>query len=178
MNNVVGGLQRQAAKDFEMGGYRIPKVRAQGAGVGDRGCLVEMCCFLGSRGPARGPAAAQPSSQARPLRPLPTAPPGPQGTLLLLPLTHMALTDERFASDDPAAFRPERMMTAEGMKPGAQMPFGHGPRCGAQAGRAPVCAPARGLIWLPRELLPPMPPPSACPPPPPQVLRGLQRRDG
>lgn len=58
----------------------------------------------------------------------------PKGTVLLLPLTYLALSDERWADEgDARAFRPERMLTAEGMKPGAQMPFGHGPRCGGTA---------------------------------------------
>lgn len=52
----------------------------------------------------------------------------PEGTPLLLPLTHLALNDPRFADDEPAAFKPERMLTPEGLKPGALMPFGHGPR--------------------------------------------------
>lgn len=52
----------------------------------------------------------------------------PAGSLLYLPLTHMALTDARFADDEPATFRPERMLTPEGRQPGSQMPFGHGSR--------------------------------------------------
>ncbi|KAF6258855.1 cytochrome P450 [Scenedesmus sp. NREL 46B-D3] len=75
LNNVVAGLMRQAAKDFEMGGYRVP-----------------------------------------------------EGTVLYLPLTHLALNDPRWLQQQPEAFVPERMMTPEGMKQGGQMPFGHGPR--------------------------------------------------
>lgn len=52
----------------------------------------------------------------------------PKGTTLYLPLTHVAMTDPRWIDDEPEKFKPERMMTAEGQKPGAQMPFGHGPR--------------------------------------------------
>lgn len=44
-------------------------------------------------------------------------------------LLHAANNDPRWVNDDPHAFRPERMMTAEGQKSGWQMPFGHGPRC-------------------------------------------------
>jgi hypothetical protein len=53
----------------------------------------------------------------------------PAGTVLYLPLTHLALSDPRFAQQHPEAFLPERMMTPEGLKQGAQIPFGHGPRC-------------------------------------------------
>eukprot|EP00878_Enallax_costatus_P002591 GHUV01002773.1.p1 GENE.GHUV01002773.1~~GHUV01002773.1.p1 ORF type:complete len:523 (+),score=179.47 GHUV01002773.1:316-1884(+) len=52
----------------------------------------------------------------------------PEGTTLYLPLTHVALNDPRWVDDEPQTFKPERMMTPEGLKPGAQMPFGHGPR--------------------------------------------------
>lgn len=52
----------------------------------------------------------------------------PAGTTLYLPLTHVALNDPRWVDDAPELFRPERMLTPEGMKPGALMPFGHGPR--------------------------------------------------
>jgi hypothetical protein len=53
----------------------------------------------------------------------------PEGTILYLPLTHVALNDPRFVEQQPEAFIPERMLTPEGMKQGAQIPFGHGPRC-------------------------------------------------
>lgn len=75
LKNVVAGLMRTAAKDFEMGGNLVPK-----------------------------------------------------GTVMMLPLTYLSLADPRFANDDPRAFRPERMMTPEAQAPGAQLPFGHGPR--------------------------------------------------
>jgi cytochrome P450 len=52
----------------------------------------------------------------------------PEGTILYLPLTHVALNDPRFVEQQPEAFIPERMLTPEGMKQGAQIPFGHGPR--------------------------------------------------
>jgi hypothetical protein len=40
-----------------------------------------------------------------------------------------------FAGDmDPARFNPDRMMTPEGQKPGAQVPFGWGNRCEAVPG--------------------------------------------
>uniref|UniRef100_A0A383WDQ0 Cytochrome P450 n=1 Tax=Tetradesmus obliquus TaxID=3088 RepID=A0A383WDQ0_TETOB len=75
LHNVVSGLMRQAAKDFELGGYSVPK-----------------------------------------------------GTVLYLPVTHVGLQDPRFLEQHPEAYAPERFMTPEGQKPGAQMPFGHGPR--------------------------------------------------
>ncbi|KAI8464385.1 MAG: cytochrome P450 [Monoraphidium minutum] len=52
----------------------------------------------------------------------------PAGANLVLPLTYISLADGRWVDDAPEAFRPERMLTPEGLKPGAQMPFGHGPR--------------------------------------------------
>eukprot|EP00878_Enallax_costatus_P032359 GHUV01035559.1.p1 GENE.GHUV01035559.1~~GHUV01035559.1.p1 ORF type:complete len:428 (+),score=123.78 GHUV01035559.1:560-1843(+) len=52
----------------------------------------------------------------------------PEGTALLLPLNHLNKHDPRWIADQPDAFRPERMLTAEGQKPGCQVSFGHGPR--------------------------------------------------
>lgn len=51
-----------------------------------------------------------------------------QDTMLYLPLSHLALTDPRWLQDEPAAFKPERMLTPEGQKQGSQVPFGYGPR--------------------------------------------------
>lgn len=63
----------------------------------------------------------------------------PAGQHMLLPLKFVADRDARWAGEDgelaPSAFVPERMMTPEGLKQGAQLPFGYGPRCaGAQGG--------------------------------------------
>ncbi|WIA32262.1 hypothetical protein OEZ86_003108 [Tetradesmus obliquus] len=56
----------------------------------------------------------------------------PKDTPILLPLHHLAVNDARWAGqtgqEDPASFHPERMLTEEGRQPGAQMPFGSGPR--------------------------------------------------
>eukprot|EP00775_Hariotina_reticulata_P013035 gene13035-13164_t len=56
----------------------------------------------------------------------------PEGMHMLLPMHQVARTDPRWASStgdlDPARFNPERMMTPEGQKPGAQVPFGWGNR--------------------------------------------------
>lgn len=56
-----------------------------------------------------------------------------QGTPVLAPFDYLAAHDERWIGqrDDlhPSVFNPDRMMTEEGSRTGAQMPFGHGPRC-------------------------------------------------
>lgn len=56
----------------------------------------------------------------------------PEGTPVLMPLDYVAAHDERWLGQQgdlhPEAFNPDRMMTEEGSKPGAQMPFGYGPR--------------------------------------------------
>ncbi|WIA10314.1 hypothetical protein OEZ85_010506 [Tetradesmus obliquus] len=52
----------------------------------------------------------------------------PAGTMLYSPLHLLNKSDPRWAGDDVEAFRPERMMTAEGQKGGWQLSFGHGPR--------------------------------------------------
>ncbi|KAF8055110.1 CYP716B1 [Scenedesmus sp. PABB004] len=86
LNNVVVGLMRSAAKDFELGGYRVPA-----------------------------------------------------GSTLYLALSDVALRDARWADDDPAAFRPARMLTPEGQRPGALMRE-RAPPCGAapRRGRPPA----------------------------------------
>lgn len=65
-----------------------------------------------------------------------------QGTYLWNALHHTAVTDERWATAtgplDPSLFNPERMLGEEGQKPGAQLPFGYGPRCVASMARVPT----------------------------------------
>jgi cytochrome P450 len=51
-----------------------------------------------------------------------------EGQYLTSLLTHVASTDPRWSPEDAQQFRPERMLTPEGQKPGALLPFGHGPR--------------------------------------------------
>jgi cytochrome P450 len=42
--------------------------------------------------------------------------------------SHMSINDPRWVNDAPQQFKPERMLTPAGQKPGWQMPFGYGPR--------------------------------------------------
>lgn len=51
-----------------------------------------------------------------------------QGTTLYLPLHTVIANDPRWLQDEPDVFRPERMLTPQGKKPGDQMSFGYGPR--------------------------------------------------
>jgi hypothetical protein len=67
-----------------------------------------------------------------------------QDTPILLPLHHLAINDERWVGQageqDPTRFHPARMMSEEGKQPGAQMPFGSGPRWVGVYGSSSVCA--------------------------------------
>jgi cytochrome P450 len=56
----------------------------------------------------------------------------PAGASISLPMATVTASDPRWAGKtgemDPNVFNPERMLTPEGLKPGDQMPFGHGGR--------------------------------------------------
>ncbi|KAF6255323.1 cytochrome P450 [Scenedesmus sp. NREL 46B-D3] len=47
---------------------------------------------------------------------------------MAIPFIQLAKNDPRWLDDEPEQFRPERMLTPEGLKPGWLMPFGHAPR--------------------------------------------------
>ena len=51
-----------------------------------------------------------------------------KGEKLLMNLGHVVAADERWAAEDPGAFKPERWLCEAGHRTGAWVPFGLGPR--------------------------------------------------